>query len=149
MVKPQRDLIKPCDVGSARIRPPGGLDVGSRETVVVSRSFLCRWRGLEFDSMKAFEFDGGAPAEFVGRVQSVLAERGLADHVNLHHEGGELVVTFRWMGRSELRYRILQTEGGFKAEPSGESISPFHSPFRQQFEDRFEKVVGAVGARVV
>jgi hypothetical protein len=53
------------------------------------------------------------------------------------------------MGSSELRYRLSEYEAGYRAEPSGEKISPFHSPFRGQFEDRFEKVVGAVGARVV
>ena len=79
----------------------------------------------------------------------MLADRGLADHVSLRREGDELVVGFRWMGSSELRYRISENQAGFRAEPSGEKISPFHSPFRQQFEDRFEKVVDAVGARIV
>jgi hypothetical protein len=99
--------------------------------------------------MKAFEFDDGTPAEFVERVRGVLVERGLAEYVNLRCEGDELVVGFKWMGSSELRYRISQSEAGFRADPSGEKMSPFHSPFRHQFEDRFEKVVGAVGARVV
>jgi hypothetical protein len=99
--------------------------------------------------MRAFEFGGGTPAEFVERVQGVLVDRGLADYVTLRREDNELVVGFKWMGRSELRYRISENEAGFRAEPSGEKISPFHSPFKQQFEDRFEKVVGAVGARVV
>ena len=79
----------------------------------------------------------------------MLADRGLADHVSLRREGDELVVGFRWMGSSELRYRISENQAGFRAEPSGEKISPFHSPFRQQSEDWFEKVVDAVGARVV
>ena len=99
--------------------------------------------------MKAFEFDDGAPAEFVERVQGVLVERELADIVNLRRKGDELVVGFKWMGSSELRYRITENEAGFRADLSGERMSPFHSPFRQQFEDRFEKVVDAVGARVV
>jgi hypothetical protein len=99
--------------------------------------------------MKAFDFDGGSPAEFVERVEGVLAERELADFVNLHCEGDELVVGFRWMGSSELRYRITENQAGFRADLSRERMSPFHSPFRKQFEDRFEKVVGAVGARVV
>jgi hypothetical protein len=99
--------------------------------------------------MKAFEFDGGGADEFVERVQRVLIDRGLADFVNLRCEGDELVVGFKWMGSSELRYRISENEAGFRADPTGEKMSPFHAPFRQQFEDRFEKVVGAVGARVV
>ncbi len=99
--------------------------------------------------MRAFEFEGGTPTEFVEKVHGVLAERGLADYVNLRREDHELVVGFKWMGRSELRYRVIENGTGFRAEPSGEKLSPFHSPFRQQFEDRFEKVVNAVGARVV
>ena len=99
--------------------------------------------------MRAFDFGGGTPAEFVERVQGVLTDRGLADYVTLRREGDELVVGFKWMGSSELRYRISENEAGFRAVPSGEKISPFHLPFRQQFEDRFEKVVDAVGARVV
>jgi hypothetical protein len=99
--------------------------------------------------VNAFEFDGGTATEFVERVAEVLADRGLAEYVSLHREGSELVVGFRWMGSSELRYRLSENEAGFRAELSGEKMSPFHSPFRQRFEDQFEKVVGAVGARVV
>ena len=113
---------------------------------MVSRSFFVSGR---ISPVKAFEFHGGTPAEFVERVRGFLADRGLADNVSLRREGDELVVGFRWMGSSELRYRISENDTGFRAEPSGENISPFHSPFRQQFEDRFEKVVHAVGAKVV
>jgi hypothetical protein len=104
---------------------------------------------VKIDRVKAFEFDDGTVSEFIDRVQSVLFERGLADHVNLRSDGSELVVEFRWMGSSELRYRISGISNGFRAELNGERISPFHSPFKGQFEDRFEKVVNAVGARVV
>jgi hypothetical protein len=99
--------------------------------------------------MRGFEFDDRTPEEFVERVRDALSANGLAEHVSLRCDGGELVVVFRWVGTSELRYRLSEYEAGYRAEPSGEKISPFHSPFRGQFEDRFEKVVGAVGARVV
>jgi hypothetical protein len=104
---------------------------------------------VTIECVKAFEFDGGTVTEFVGRVRALLLERGLADHVKLRSEGNELVVEFRWMGSSELRYRISGGPTGFRADLDGQRISPFHSPFRSQFEDRFEKVVDAVGARVV
>ena len=100
-------------------------------------------------AVRAFEFEGGSADEFVGRVRAVLADRGLANHVDLRHQGHELVVSFRWMGSSELRYRVLEGQSGFRAELDGERISPFHTPFKQQFEDRFEKVIAVVGARVV
>ena len=45
--------------------------------------------------MRSFEFCDGTPAEFVERVQGLLAARGLADHVPLRCEGEELVVGFR------------------------------------------------------
>ena len=76
----------------------------------------------------------------VGLIGVVLLQRS---------EGGGLVVEFRWMGSSQLRYRISENPTGFRAEFDGERISPFHSPFRGQFEDRFEKVINAVGATVV
>jgi hypothetical protein len=99
--------------------------------------------------MRAFEFNDASLAEFIEKARGALSASGLAEHVRLRRDGDELVVDFSWMGTSELRYRLTLKEGGFRAEPSGEKISPFHLPFRQQFEDRFEKVVGAVGARVV
>jgi hypothetical protein len=104
---------------------------------------------VKIDRVRGFEFDGGSISEFIDRVRGVLSERGLSDHVKLRSEGGELVVEFRWMGSSQLRYRISGSPTGFRAELDGERISPFHSPFRGQFEDRFEKVVNAVGAKVV
>ena len=86
---------------------------------------------------------------FIKRVRDVLADRSLAEYVDVSRDGGELVVGFRWMGSSELRYRLFEREQGFQAELSGERMSPFHAPFRQKFEDQFESVVGSVGARVV
>jgi len=99
--------------------------------------------------VRAFEFEGGSVSEFINRVKALLVERGLADYVKLRRDGSELVVEFRWMGSSELRYRISGGPTGFRAELDGERVSPFHSPFKGQFEDRFEKVVDAVGAKVV
>jgi len=135
-----------CDVGLARIRPPGGLDVGSREAVVGLAVFFML---VEFQPMRAFEVNNGSAADFVGRVSSALAEGGLADYVRLGVEGSELVVRFRWMGSSELRYRLTTTESGFRAEPSGERISPLHAAFRHRFDEKLEQVLGQVGARTV
>jgi hypothetical protein len=99
--------------------------------------------------VNAFEFDGGSAAEFIDRVRSALADRGLGEYVDVRREGGELVVGFRWLGSSELRYRLSENEAGFRAELCDERMSPFHAPFRQRFEDQFETVVDSVGARVV
>jgi hypothetical protein len=97
----------------------------------------------------AFEFADGSISEFIDRVRRKLAERGLAEYVDLDRDGNELLVHFRWMGTSELRYRCFEHEAGFRAELSGERMSPFHAPFRGRFEDQFETVVGSVGAKVV
>jgi hypothetical protein len=99
--------------------------------------------------MRAFEVSNGSAADFVGRVSSALAEGGLADYVRLGIEGADLVVRFRWMGSSQLRYRLIETENGFRAEPSGERISPLHAPFRRQFDEKLEQVLEKVGARTV
>ena len=99
--------------------------------------------------MRAFEVSNGSAADFVGRVSGALADGGLAEYVRLGIEGSELVVQFRWMGSSELRYRLTTTENGFRAEPTGERISPLHAPFRRQFDEKLEQVLGKVGARTV
>ena len=111
---------------------------------MASRSFLCK-----IPAVHAFEFADGSIAEFIDRVRRALAERGLAEYVDLNREGDELVVGFRWMGSSELRYRFTENEAGFRAELSGERMSPFHAPFKQRFEEQFATVVGSVGAKVV
>ena len=99
--------------------------------------------------MHAFEFADGSIAEFIDRVRRALSERGLAEYVVLNRDGDELVVGFRWMGSSELRYRFAENEWGFRAELSGERMSPFHAPFKARFEEQFATVVGSVGAKVV
>ena len=99
--------------------------------------------------MKAFEFDQGPLREFVEGVERALSDSGLSDFVRLRRDGDDLVVTFRWMGSSELRYEVEERDGGFFARLSGEKISPFHHAFRQRFEEKFEQVIGSVGARVV
>jgi hypothetical protein len=114
---------------------------------VVSRRFLSR--RVMIDGVKAFEFNGGSVDAFITRVKDTLSRKGYEDFVRMRLEGGELVVVFQWMGSSELRYRISETDTGFRADLSGERMSPLHGAFRQAFEDRFDKVVGSVGANVV
>ena len=100
-------------------------------------------------AVHAFEFAEGSIVEFIDRVRRALSERGLAEYVHLNRENDELVVGFRWMGSSELRYRFWENETGFRAELSGERMSPFHAPFRKRFEEQFATVVDSVGATVV
>jgi hypothetical protein len=99
--------------------------------------------------MRAFEVDDGSPADFVDQVGRVLAERGLDNYVELRLDGDELVVRFRWMGSSELRYGLTDTEGGFRADLDDVRMSPFHAPFRQRFDERLDQVLAEVGARSV
>ncbi len=99
--------------------------------------------------MHAFEFEDGSISDFIARVRRELAGRGLADFVTVRQDGGELVVHFHWMGSSELRYRVAERPQGFGAELVGQKLSRFHAPFRQRFEDRFEKVIDTVGARII
>ena len=106
--------------------------------------FRCKILG-----MRAFVMNEGTPAEFVERVDRELVERGLGDYIDLHLEEPDLVVRFRWMGSSELRYRLTTGGGGFEARLTNEKMSPFHAPFRQRFEDRFDQVLEVVGARTI
>ena len=91
----------------------------------------------------------GTPEEFIDRIERAVAERGLGDYIALHLEGSDLVVNFRWMGSSELRYRLTTGGGGFEARLTDERMSPFHAPFRQRFDDRFDQVLEVVGARAI
>jgi hypothetical protein len=99
--------------------------------------------------MRAFEVDHGSPADFVDQVARVLEERGLAGHVALRLDGDKLVVRFRWLGSSELRYGLATNESGFRAELSDVKMSPFHAPFRNRFDESFDQVLETVGARSV
>jgi hypothetical protein len=99
--------------------------------------------------MRSFEVNHKSPAEFVDQVGRVLAERGLDSYVGLRLDGGELVVRFRWMGSSELRYGLTEIEAGFRADLIDVKMSPFHAPFRQRFDERLDQVLDAVGARSV
>jgi hypothetical protein len=101
------------------------------------------------DGVQAFEFEGGSVDAFIARVRNKLSEKGYEDFVRMRHEGAELVIVFQWMGSSELRYRISENDTGFRADLAGERMSPLHGAFRQAFEERLDKVLGSVGARVV
>jgi len=99
--------------------------------------------------MRAFVMNEGTPAEFIDRVDRELGERGLGDYIGLDLDGPDLVVRFRWMGSSELRYRLTTGGGGFEARLTDERMSPFHAPFRQRFDDRFDQVLEVVGAQTI
>jgi hypothetical protein len=97
--------------------------------------------------VKAFELTEGTPEDFVGRVTRSLAERGLDEYVSVRVDGAGLVARFRWMGTTELRYQLQQTAQGFKATLVDERVSPLHTAFRASFEEKFDQVLEAVGAR--
>jgi len=97
--------------------------------------------------VRAFKVSEGTPGEFVERVSEALAERGLDQYVSLRLEGLNLVARFRWMGTTELRYRLNPGQNGFHADLVSERISPLHTPFRQRFEERFDQVLEHVGAQ--
>jgi hypothetical protein len=99
--------------------------------------------------VKSFEVDQGTPSQFIDRVRRELSERGLNQFVELDGGDDELVVRFRWMGSTELRYRLEPVGPGFRAALTGEKVSPLHAPFRQRFDDRLDQVLAKVGARTV
>lgn len=91
----------------------------------------------------------GSPVDFVERVSELLAKRGLDKYVSLRLDGPGLVVRFRWMGATELHYRLAPGQRGFRADLVSERISPLHAPFRQRFEERFGEVLERVGAEAI
>jgi hypothetical protein len=99
--------------------------------------------------MRAFAVSAGTPNEFVERVRRELAARNLGRYVELSIEGTDLAVRFRWMGTSVLRYRLQTADGGFRADLVSERMSPLHGGFRHAFEERFDQVLGKVGAKTV
>lgn len=99
--------------------------------------------------MKSFAVTSGSPAEFVERVRRELSERGLNRFAELSGDDSRLVVRFRWMGATELHYRIEPAAPGFRAFLDRESVSPLHAPFRQSFDDRFDEVLAKVGATTI
>jgi len=99
--------------------------------------------------VKSFAVDRGTPAEFIDRVRRELADRDLNQYVSLDGNESVLVVTFHWMGSTELRYRLEPRGEGFRADLSGERVSPLHAAFRQSFDDRFDQVLAKVGATTI
>jgi hypothetical protein len=97
--------------------------------------------------VRAFRVDGTSPPQFVRGVESALTDWGLQGHTELQLSGSTLVFRVRWMGTTELRFRVTETEAGFIAEPAGERVAPLHTPFRHAFEDRFDQMLQRVGAR--
>jgi hypothetical protein len=99
--------------------------------------------------VRSFEVSEGTPREFVERVRGELGARGLDSYVEIFEDQIGFVVRFKYMGMTELRYRVEPEPRGFRALLSGERVSPFHAPFRQRFDDRFDQVLEKVGARTI
>jgi hypothetical protein len=97
--------------------------------------------------VKSFAVTSGSPAEFVDRVRREFAESGLNRYAELAGNDSTIVVKFRWMGTTELHYRLEPAAEGFLAFLEHESVSPFHAPLRHRFNDRFDEVLARVGAR--
>ena len=99
--------------------------------------------------MRSFEVPGASPADFVDRVARALVEAELADHVKLQLIGDEIVARLRWLGTTELRYRVDRHEDGFRAELAQQKIAPLHGAFRRAFDERFERILAELGARLL
>jgi hypothetical protein len=97
----------------------------------------------------SFEVSGATPAEFVARVKRALDEGELAEYVELALVAEEIVARLRWLGTTELRYRVVRQEDGFRAELGRRKIAALHAPFRRGFDERFEKILAEVGATLI
>jgi hypothetical protein len=99
--------------------------------------------------VNTFEVENATPAEFIDRVRHELSDRELNEFVEVDGDETGLVVSFRWMGSTELRYRFESTAGGFRAILERQKVSPLHAPFRQRFDDRFDQILKKVGAKTL
>lgn len=97
--------------------------------------------------MRSFEVDDADPRSFVARVEAEVQNRSLGDVVSVRLDGDRLIVRFRYLGTSELTYRVVSRDRGFAAELEDQRVATLHAPFRAPFEDRFDQVLGTVGAR--
>jgi hypothetical protein len=97
----------------------------------------------------SFEVLDATPESFVRTVTRALADRGLEAHVSVRYVEGEIVARISWLGTSELRYRTHGVGSGFRAELERQRVAALHSAFQGRFEERFEDVLAAVGARLV
>ena len=97
--------------------------------------------------MRAFEVIDADPESFVARVAAEVEERDLDHVVSVRLEGDRLVVRFRYLGTSQLVYRVVPRDSGFTAELQDQRVATFHAPFQGRFEDRFDQVLDRVGAR--
>lgn len=98
--------------------------------------------------MQSFTVEDSTPEAFVARVTAALEARGLASYVALGLDGDEIVARFRWMGTTELRYRVQHDGEGFRAVLGEQRVSPLHAAFRDRFDERFDQILTGVGARV-
>jgi len=100
--------------------------------------------------MHSFKVPHMSPRDFQDRVEAEVRARDFDDIVSLRIRGDELSVLFEWMGRSSLKYRLVESPtGGFIATLVKERMSPVHFGFRQGFESRFEAILSAVGAELI
>jgi hypothetical protein len=98
--------------------------------------------------VQSFSVIGQTPRQFVKRLEDEVRERDLSEIVAVALRGDGLRVTFSWMGRSRLDYRLFENEGGFTARLERSAMSPFHAPFRQAFDERLEQVLASLDARI-
>jgi hypothetical protein len=61
----------------------------------------------------------------------------------------EIVARISWLGTTELRYRVTEAAGGFRADLQRQRVAPLHGAFQQKFEERFEAILAKVGARLI
>lgn len=96
--------------------------------------------------MKAFSVRQGRPEEFVDRIRREIERRDFSDIASIGLQDDLLKVTFSWMGKTTLTYRLTPWGDGFSAVLEDEDVSAFHRPFRAGFEERFDQIIATVGA---
>lgn len=99
--------------------------------------------------MRSFRVTNVEAPEFCRKVEAEIRARNFQDIAALRLDGDRLRVAFSWMGRSTLDYELREIPGGFDAILQRERMSPMHRGFKRGFEERFESILGAVGAEIL
>jgi hypothetical protein len=108
---------------------------------------LTESHSLVTDEIHAFEVVGMTPERFLEAVRGALARADLPARVDARLEGEQMVVRLSRLGTTVLRYDLVRSDGGFRADMVSERVAPLHAPFRAGYRDAMAHLLREVGAR--
>jgi hypothetical protein len=96
--------------------------------------------------MKSFETKTHSIHDFIKKIETALSGRDLGDITRFKLQGSELIVVFSKLGTTELKYKILTSGDGFRAELLSEKVALTHRPLKADITARLARVMEKEGA---